>query len=464
MNRPIKRGCMEVYNDYNSNLTNLFFCVKERPLALITELGFLPLNSRDDFEAIYRQLKCEEFDDEYLAIELELADKYFSPLHAKAIKALLLKRAQRGNVRRAANYYKLIRYSFSGAGKSFGGKPCNIRNFFTDIWRCSRRLENVVIENKDFESLLAQYDRPDAFFYSVSLVSSGQTVEVTMTNSRFRAKLVIAKQDGETKTPLSGAGFRLYDSTGNVVGEGYTDENGQIAFENLKKGSYTYQECEAPPGYALDDTVYPLDITEHGKTITVTVDNTAIPLERDGSITVTKKSTDGSTLTGAEYLLEYSTDNGASWQPVFSRTGETIEAGGCTSSVLNNGRLTVNSVGTATFSGLKADRSIMYRLTETRAPDGCTLLAEPLYTGTLPVKVDKSFSSDDCEVIDGENYCYSLYVTAVNGAMYRLPSTGGSGFAYIPIVLCILGAVLYAFTITHDTKSDEKKKEKNTHE
>lgn len=54
MNRPIKRGCMEVYNDYNSNLTNLFFCVKERPLALITELGFLPLNSRDDFEAIYR--------------------------------------------------------------------------------------------------------------------------------------------------------------------------------------------------------------------------------------------------------------------------------------------------------------------------------------------------------------------------------------------------------------------------
>ena len=80
------------------------------------------------------------------------------------------------------------------------------------------------------------------------------------------------------------------------------------------------------------------------------------------------------------------------------------------------------------------------------------------------MKVDKSFSSDDCEVIDGENYCYVLYVTAVNGAMYRLPNTGGSGFAYIPIVLCILGAVLYAFTITHDTKSDEKEKEKNTHE
>lgn len=299
--------------------------------------------------------------------------------------------------------------------------------------------------------------------YSVSLVSGGQTVEVTMTNSRFRAKLVIVKQDGETKTPLSGAGFRLFNASGEIVGEGYTDENGQITFENLKKGSYTYQEYEAPRGYALDDTVYPLDITEHGKTITVMVDNTAIQPERDGSITVTKESTDGSILTGAEYLLEYSTDNGVSWQPVFSRTSDSIEAGGCTSSVLNNGRLTVNSAGTATFSGLKADRSIIYKLTETRAPDGCTLLAEPLYTGALPVKVDKSFSSDDCEVIDGENYCYVLYVTAVNGAMYRLPNTGGSGFAYIPIVLCILGAVLYAFTITHDTKSNDKK-EKSTHE
>lgn len=346
-------------------------------------------------------------------------------------------------------------YNSSGELISYGTTDENGYVYFTDLplgdyfYEEMNTLVDYVLDNTR---------------YSATLSTSGETVEVTMTNSRFRAKLVIVKQDGETKTPLSGAGFRLFNASGEIVGEGCTDDNGQITFENLKKDSYTYQEYEAPPGYALDDTVYPLDVTEHGKTITVTVDNTAIQPERDGSITVMKKSPDGSILTGAEYLLEYSTDNGISWQPVFTRASDSIEVGGCTSSVLNNGRLTVNSAGTATFSGLKADRSIIYRLTETRAPDGCTLLAEPLYTGTLPVKVDKSFSSDDCEVIDGENYCYSLYVTAVNGAMYRLPSTGGSGFAYIPIVLCILGAVLYAFTITHDTKSDEKKKEKNTHE
>ena len=39
MCRPIQRGCMEVYNDFNGNLTNLFCCVKNRPMALLAELG-----------------------------------------------------------------------------------------------------------------------------------------------------------------------------------------------------------------------------------------------------------------------------------------------------------------------------------------------------------------------------------------------------------------------------------------
>ena len=52
MSRPIQPGCMEVYNDFNSNLTNLFCCVKNRPLALLAELGFLPLNTRDDFNVL----------------------------------------------------------------------------------------------------------------------------------------------------------------------------------------------------------------------------------------------------------------------------------------------------------------------------------------------------------------------------------------------------------------------------
>ena len=72
LNRPLRRGCVEVYNDFNSNLTNLFRCVKERPMALLQELGFLPLNARDDFNVLHRFFSRQEFTDEYLAEELEL--------------------------------------------------------------------------------------------------------------------------------------------------------------------------------------------------------------------------------------------------------------------------------------------------------------------------------------------------------------------------------------------------------
>lgn len=165
LSRPIQRGCMEVYNDFNSDLTNLFCCVKNRTMALLRELGFLPLNSRDDFNVLYKFFSKEEFTDDYLKEELELTEVYLEPPEAEAIKRLMLERAPRGDVRRAADYYKLIRYSFSGGAKSFGGKVCDIRRFFHLIWECSRRLAEVIVENKDCVDLIRQYDRGDAFFY-----------------------------------------------------------------------------------------------------------------------------------------------------------------------------------------------------------------------------------------------------------------------------------------------------------
>lgn len=125
MSRPIQPGCMEVYNDFNSNLTNLFCCVKNRPLALLAELGLLPLNTRDDFNVLYKFLSKGEITDDYLQEEMELTEILLKPPEAEAIRTLLLERAPRGDVRRAADFFKLVRYSFSGSSKSFGGKPCD---------------------------------------------------------------------------------------------------------------------------------------------------------------------------------------------------------------------------------------------------------------------------------------------------------------------------------------------------
>ena len=39
-------AAMEVYNDFNSDLANLFRCVRDRPFALLKELNFLPLRDK----------------------------------------------------------------------------------------------------------------------------------------------------------------------------------------------------------------------------------------------------------------------------------------------------------------------------------------------------------------------------------------------------------------------------------
>lgn len=155
----------EVYNDYNANLVNLFCCMRERPNALIRELGFLNLNSRDDFNAIRQFFKKEKFEDQFLKQELELTSKILPEPKASEINQLYLASKKDYDIRRAAMFLKLLRYSYSSSGKSFACQPFNIASLFGLIEQVSDRLADTIIENQDFEVLIHHYDRPGAFFY-----------------------------------------------------------------------------------------------------------------------------------------------------------------------------------------------------------------------------------------------------------------------------------------------------------
>ena len=157
--------CVEIYNDRNSDLVNLFLCVKHRPLALLMELGFLPLNSRQEFKVLLKFLRQEEFTDEYLKEELALCERAFSPPEEEQLRELLTERAELGDVRRAAAFYKVIRYSYAGGGSSYGGKPVDIRGGLHQLWACSRRLANVVIESQSYEDAIPKYDAPGTLLY-----------------------------------------------------------------------------------------------------------------------------------------------------------------------------------------------------------------------------------------------------------------------------------------------------------
>lgn len=81
-------------------------------------------------------------------------------------------------------------------------------------------------------------------------------------------------------------------------------------------------------------------------------------MEEKGSITVRKVDATSAPLTGAELLLETSAD-GKTWTEV--------------------GKITTDSTGVAKWENLKID--VQYRVTETKAPAGYTLLTEPLFAG-----------------------------------------------------------------------------------
>ena len=155
----------EVYNDLNSDLFNLFMCVKHRPLSLVKELGFLPLNSRQEFKVIRKFIRREEFTDDYLEEEMELCERVLEPPDSIEMKELLLEQADAGDVRRAAAFYKMIRYSYAGGGNSYGGKGIDIRRSLHLIWACSRRLADVVIENLSYEEAIPKYDAPGTLLY-----------------------------------------------------------------------------------------------------------------------------------------------------------------------------------------------------------------------------------------------------------------------------------------------------------
>ena len=122
----------EVYNDFNANLTNLYRCVRDSPEQLIDELTYT-LNSRLDFDYVRKIMHTQAS---------ELPD-----------------------VKRAAYFYQIIRQSYASGLDSFGAQPHRMWNNFPLIRQTCARLQSVVIENRDFEKLIRQYDRPESFFY-----------------------------------------------------------------------------------------------------------------------------------------------------------------------------------------------------------------------------------------------------------------------------------------------------------
>lgn len=236
------------------------------------------------------------------------------------------------------------------------------------------------------EAVLCWYDRTGRYQAMASYTGVGRDplrVYIKIRAVEEKGSLTINKVDAETGKALAGVTYRLYDSSGKNVTDVTTGADGKAVFKDLAQGKYSYQEISAPSGYVVDNTKYQITITSAALNITHKRTNALAK----GSITVRKVDATGAPLAGAELLLETSAD-GKTWTEV--------------------GRVTTDNTGIAKWENLKT--GVQYRVTETKAPEGYTLLTEPLFAG----------------VLDSSNR--DITITACNNAGFALPFTGGTGF------------------------------------
>lgn len=121
---------LEVFNDVDSNLINLYRCIKYHCGELQREMEWLAV-SREQFTGNRAQLEAGGLTD----------------------------------IQRAARYFHIIKVSFGSDRRTFGTNKKNLSAAARYLSLVQERLKDVVIENKDFENLIRVYDRPKALFY-----------------------------------------------------------------------------------------------------------------------------------------------------------------------------------------------------------------------------------------------------------------------------------------------------------
>lgn len=276
---------------------------------------------------------------------------------------------------------------------------------------------------KEYATKNEQYVLDDTMYYTyiypntTTYANSGNAV----INDR-KGRVTLTKQDDSGAVLGDGYVFYIYADAActSPVAVMTTGQDGVAISDWLVAGDYFVKEYALSADdvdHVINDTVYPVTVTKGGTTL-VGDNGVVINQRKRGDISVSKLDSSGHYRAGAGFLLEVSTDGGATWTPITD----------CRSVGLTDGVLVTNENGAATFSDVLAVTGYTYRVTEVQAPVGCSLQAAPVFENALPT------TDGHVEVI-----------TVVDTPLPRLPMTGDGGF--IPVIGGVLllmgGAALY---------------------
>ena len=178
---------LEVYNDLDGRLVNLFNIVKYHPCELARQMCYL-LASREQF---FQMQKNEGITD----------------------------------IQKAAQFLFIITRSFGAKGGVFGtSKKCGIKSaagIIERITEISKRLDKVIIEHKPAIELIKEYDHENQFFYADPPYTKGQDYkavssknfdhkELADTLKNIKGRFLLSYNDDETVRKLY-KGFEIIE-------------------------------------------------------------------------------------------------------------------------------------------------------------------------------------------------------------------------------------------------------------
>lgn len=283
------------------------------------------------------------------------------------------------------------------------------------------RLQELVRDGPDSDTYtkrsVAGYKAPE--YSEPKVLPSDGVTKLTVTNTLMTTDLDFVKlRDDAANSPFEGVAFKLVGDNGYSMGESLgnlvvSDENGNVSFKGLPIGHYTLTET-VPVGYKNAgpwefDVVAVIGSGGEEKVEIQWKGNS--PIDTQGrlinylkpfTLTVNKQDDLGNSLAGATFTL--------TGPEGFTPQG--LPAEGADPTV------------TFTFTDLQPG---IYTLTETDAPDGYTLLADPIeieITDTGEVIVTGAEATTVLtEGLDNNTITFSV----ANKKKVPLPATGGSG-------------------------------------
>lgn len=297
--------------------------------------------------------------------------------------------------------------------------------------------------------------------FTAGIDSEGNPVtehQVTFENRRIYGNLEITKVDESYPDhKLTGAEFTVImskfgsEDLETAIMSEVLDEQGNgtgvYRLEHIEYGTTCeIRETAAPEGYELSDEVWRVTIEEE-KTYTITTPNFDAVINRqvEGQISVHKEDSEHNAMSGVQFLLEYSVDEGKNWAPVQARTAENpILPGYCTSEGLTDGILTTGADGNIVFTGLalstEINSNVTYRLTEVKTQNGNTLMGISVFEGPLTIEEPE------------------LSYKVVNESVFTMPRTGSNGFVGtgIAIGLAILAALIILLNLPRGKKNKKE--------